>query len=76
MLLRKKAQPVEPEDSPPVNADVPAPTTATASVPFEVSEQLPNTPPSLHHHVSESTKQSLNITAWLADNIEDPATVV
>jgi hypothetical protein len=44
-----------------------------AVVAFEESEPLPQTPPSVHHHMSESTRHWENITAWLATNRADPA---
>ncbi|KAF9455458.1 hypothetical protein BDZ94DRAFT_1278112, partial [Collybia nuda] len=71
-----QAQPIEPENTnTPIPPPIQAHTKHTASVPFEVSEPLANTPPSLHHHVSESTKQYENVTQWLTEHSDDPAMI-
>lgn len=48
----------------------------TAAVPFEESESLPGTIPSVHYHMPESTKFYENITKFLTENANDAATEV
>lgn len=45
----------------------------TAAVSFQESDPLPYTPPTAHHHISDSTRHYENIAAWLSTNQGDPA---
>jgi hypothetical protein len=48
----------------------------TAVVLFGESDPLPYTMPRAHYHISETTRHAENITAWLARNQGDCATIV
>ncbi|KXN90922.1 hypothetical protein AN958_03356 [Leucoagaricus sp. SymC.cos] len=43
-------------------------------IPFGSSEPLGPTPPGAHYHLSQSHSFLLNITTWLMENYDDPAT--
>ncbi|KAI0069257.1 hypothetical protein BV25DRAFT_1867060 [Artomyces pyxidatus] len=45
-----------------------------AAVGFDQAEPLPFTPPENHHHISHSRKHPLQLSNWLAESAEDPAT--
>jgi hypothetical protein len=50
-----------------------AKTTMKPYLMFTESEALPYTPPSLHHHISDSRNFPANITSFLASFQDDPA---
>lgn len=50
--------------------------TGNPSLSFLDSERLPSTSWERHYHISDSRKFPLDLSAWLADNSDDPAFVV
>jgi hypothetical protein len=48
----------------------------TAAVGFQESDPLPYTPPTIHHHISNSNHYHDNLTAWLGTHSGDPALTV
>jgi hypothetical protein len=48
----------------------------TATVSFQESDPLPYTPPTVHHHISNSNRHHINLTAWLGTHSGDPALIV
>jgi len=58
------------------NLSAPEPEASRVSLNFDVSEALPPTPPSQHHHISEERKHHLNIPTWLKENEGDLAVQV
>lgn len=45
----------------------------TAAVPFEDHEALPQTSPTIHHHMSNSRRHAEDLTNWISGNPDDPA---
>lgn len=43
------------------------------TVPFEENEPLPPTLPTQHYHISNDTRQKLQLSLWLQKNKDDPA---
>jgi hypothetical protein len=52
------------------------PKSQTAAVNFQESDPLPFTPPTAHHHISNSNRYYNNLTAWLGSYSGDPALIV
>lgn len=48
----------------------------TAAVSFQESDPLPYTPPTAHHHISNSNRYHDNLTGWLGTHSGDPALTV
>jgi hypothetical protein len=48
----------------------------TAAVSFQESDPLPYTPPTVHHHISNSNRYYNNLTGWLGTHSGDPALIV
>jgi hypothetical protein len=46
------------------------------SLDFTDSDPMPYTDPTVHYHMSQSVRYYENITKWLGDNVDDPATEV
>jgi len=48
----------------------------TAAVGFRESDLLPYTPPTVHHHISNSSRYYNDLAAWLGTHSGDPALIV
>jgi hypothetical protein len=49
----------------------PKPSAALPHVAFEDDEELPQSSPHEHHHISQDTRHKIDLLRWLGDNEDD-----